>query len=152
MVSSKAATVKEYLEELPEERRAVVAAVRKVIVKNLPKGYRETMNWGMISYEIPLERYPDTYNSQPLSYAALAAQKNYYAVYLMALCRCVEKGVSPESWLRDEFKKAGKKLDMGRSCVRFKKLEDLPLEVIGQVISSVTPDQFVAWYETTRQK
>jgi Domain of unknown function (DU1801) len=152
MVSSKAATVKEYLEELPEERRAVIAAVRKVILKNLPKGYQETMNWGMISYEIPLKRYPDTYNGQPLSYAALAAQKNHYAVYLGGACRCVEKGVNPESWLRDEFQKAGKKLDMGKGCVRFKKLADLPLDVIGQVIAQATPQQFIAWYEASRKK
>jgi hypothetical protein len=150
MASSKAATVKEYLEELPEERRSVISAVRKVIVKNLPKGYQETMNWGMICYEIPLKRYPDTYNGQPLTYAALAAQKNYCSVYLMALCSCVEKGVKPDSWLREQFRKAGKKLDMGRSCVRFKKLDDLPLDVIGQVIRNVTPEQYIAWYEATR--
>jgi Domain of unknown function (DU1801) len=87
-----------------------------------------------------------------LSYAALAAQKNHYAVYLSAACRCVEKGVNPESWLRDEFKKAGKKLDMGKGCVRFKKLEDLPLEVIGQVIAQATPEQFIGGYEASREK
>jgi hypothetical protein len=151
MASSKAATVKEYLEELPEERRAVIAAVRKVIVKNLPKGYREAMNWGMITYAIPLKRFPNTYNGQPLCYAALSAQKNYYSVYLMAMCSCVEKGAKPEAWLREQFKKAGKKLDMGRACVRFKKLEDLPLDVIGQAIAQVTPEQYIAWYEATRQ-
>lgn len=151
MASSKAATVREYLQELPEERRAVVAAVRKVILKNLPEGYQESMNWGMISYEIPLKRYPHTYNGQPLSYAGLGAQKNYYAVYLMAWCRCVEKGANPETWMRDEFKKAGKKLDMGRACVRFKKLEDLPLDVIGRVIANATPDQFISWYEASRK-
>ena len=83
MVSSKAQTVPEYLAELPAERRAVIAAVRKVVRKHLPKGYVEAMNWGMICYEIPLKRYPITYNKQPLSYAALAAQKNNYALYLM---------------------------------------------------------------------
>ena len=83
MAKSNAATVQEYLDELPEDRRAVVAAVRDVVLRHLPKGYGENMNWGMISYEIPLERYPDTYNGQPLSYMALAAQKNHYALYLM---------------------------------------------------------------------
>jgi len=150
MARSQAATVKEYLEELPEERRAVIAAVRKVIVKNLPKGYQETMNWGLISYEIPLKRFPNTYNGQPLTYAALAAQKNYYAVYLMSYCCCVEKGAKPGDWLRDEFRKAGKKLDIGKSCVRFKKLDDLPLDLIGQIIGKVTPDDYIAWYEATR--
>src|SRR5687767_4872060 len=85
MASSSATTVEGYLDELPAERRVVVAAVRDTIRKTLPKGYRETMNWGMITYELPLERYPDTYNGQPLMYAAVAAQKHYYAVYLTGL-------------------------------------------------------------------
>src|SRR6185369_13191065 len=98
-----------------EDRRAVVAAVRKIILKNLPKGFQETINWGMISYEVPLERCPETYNGQPLSYAALAAQKNYYGLYLMP----VYGNKKLETFLRDAFKKAGKKLDMGKACVRF---------------------------------
>jgi uncharacterized protein DUF1801 len=88
MVQSKAKTVQEYLDELPEERRAVVEAVRKVIRKHLPKGYVEAMNWGMISYQILLKRYPETYNGQPLSCAALAAQKNNYSLYLMSAYQC----------------------------------------------------------------
>ena len=95
MVRSRSTTVEEYLEELPEDRRVVIAAVRKVILKNLPKGYQETMNWGMISYEIPLERFPKTYNKQPLLYAALAAQKNYFAVYLMTVCSAGAGSVVP---------------------------------------------------------
>ncbi len=147
MVRSRAATVEEYLESLPADRRAVVAAVREVILKNLPAGYQETANWGMISYEIPLERYPKTYNKQPLMYAALAAQKNYFAVYLMCAC-------SPElgAWFREAFKKAGKNLDMGKSCVRFRKLDDLPLDVIGEAIARVTPEKYIAYYETTRPR
>ena len=145
MVKSRAATVEEYLESLPEDRRAVVAAVREVILKNLPKGYQETMNWGVISYEIPLSRYPTTYNKQPLMYAGLAAQKNYFAVYVMTAC-------SPEleAWFRAEFKKAGKKLDMGKCCVRFRKLDDLPMHVIGQLIARTPPEKYIAYYETTR--
>ncbi len=150
MVSSKAATVKQYLEELPDERRVVISAVRDVILKNLPKGYEETMNWGMICYEIPLSRYPDTYNKQPLGCAALAAQKNYYAVYLSALY-CDPNDKSKEEWLRKEFEKAGKKLDCGKCCVRFKRLEDLPLDVIGTAIRSVTPDEYIQMYEETRK-
>jgi hypothetical protein len=145
MVKSRAATVEEYLESLPEDRRAVVAAVRKVILKNLPKGYQEAMSWGVISYEVPLSRYPTTYNKRPLMYAGLAAQKNYFAVYVMT-------AYSPEleAWFRAEFKKAGKKLDMGKCCVRFRKLDDLPLDVIGRLIARTPPEKYIAYYETTR--
>jgi hypothetical protein len=148
MARSKATTVAEYLDELPADRRAVVAAVREVVLRHLPKGYRETMNWGMISYEIPLEQYPDTYNGQPLGYAALAAQKNHFALYLMAL------GLSPESSarLREDFKKAGKKLDMGRACLRFRRLEDLPLDAIGRAVAAITPKQYIARYDAIRKK
>ncbi len=148
MARSSATTVKEYLDELSADRRSVVSAVRKVILRHLPKGYRESMNWGMISYEVPLERYPNTYNGQPLSYAALAAQKNYFALYLM----CVYQDPNQEAWLKKEFKKAGKKLDMGKSCVRFRKVEDLPLHVIGKIVASTSPEEFIARYEASRKK
>jgi hypothetical protein len=148
MVQSKAATVAEYLKELPEDRRAAVAAVRKVILKNLPKGYKESMNFGMICYEIPLKRYPDTYNKQPLCYAALASQKNHMAVYLMG----VYGSTKLAAWFRAAFEKAGKKLDMGKSCVRFRKLDDLPLDAIGHVIAQVTPEQYIEVYEASRPK
>lgn len=148
MVQSKAQTVKAYLAELPAERRAVVAAVRDVVRRNLPKGYQEAMRWGMISYEIPLKRYPETYNGQPLSYIGLAAQKNHFALYLM----CIYSDPQREAWLRDQFKKAGKKLDIGKSCVRFKKLEDLPLDVIGQAVAAATPAQLIARYEASRKR
>ena len=148
MAQSKATTVQAYLAELPEERRAVVAAVRDLVLRHLPKGYREVMNWGVISYEIPLERFSVTYNGQPLSYIALAAQKNHYALYLM----CVYGDAKKAAWLKEEFQKAGKKLNMGKSCLRFKKLEDLPLDVIGQVVASVTPAKYIARYEANRKK
>jgi uncharacterized protein DUF1801 len=148
MASSRASTVDEYLNELPENRRAVIAKVREVVLRNLPEGYRETMNWGMICYEIPLERYPTTYNGQPLGYAALAAQKNYYALYLM----CVYQGSVQGDWLREELKRAGKKLDMGKSCVRFRKLEDLPLDVVAQVIASTPVEESIARYEASRRR
>jgi hypothetical protein len=144
---SSAATVEQYLDELPADRRAVIAAVRDVIVKNLPAGYEEGMNWGAITYEVPLSRYPKTYNGQPLPYASLAAQKNYYALYLMGVYG--EDG-APARLLKEGFAKAGKKLDMGKSCVRFKKLEDLPLDVIGRVVASTPPDAFIAQYERAR--
>jgi hypothetical protein len=143
MVSSRAATVAEYLESLPEERREVVAAVRKVIRKHLPKGYREAMNWGMICYEVPLSVHPTTYNGQPLCYAGLAAQKNHFAVYLMGVYGDTEVARR----FKEGFAKAGKKLDMGKSCVRFKKLEDVPLDVIGEAIGAIPPDKFVAFVE-----
>lgn len=148
MVQSKAGTVEEYLEELPEERRAVVAAVRDVVLDHLPEGYEETMRWGMISYEIPLSRYPDTYNKQPLSFVALAAQKNHYALYLMS---CYQDSES-EALLRRGFEEAGKKLDMGKSCVRFKRLEDLPLEAVGRVVAATPPEAMIATYEASRRR
>ena len=148
MVSSQADTVEKYLAELPTERREVVAAVRDEILQNLPSGYRETMNWGMISYEIPLDRYPQTYNGEPLTLAALAAQKHHYAVYLMSVYMQPD-GVDR---LRAGFERAGKKLDMGKSCVRFRKLEDVPLAEIGRVVAESPVDEFIRHYEASRRK
>ena len=136
---SKAGSVDDYLAALPADRRAVVAEVRKLIQRNLPRGYQESVNWGMISYEIPLERYPNTYNGQPLGYLALAAQKNYYALYLMGAYADPKQA----AWLDQQFEKAGKKLDMGKSCVRFKKADDLALDIIGQVIASVPVVRYI---------
>ena len=146
MARSEAATVEEYLDELAPEQRKVIAAVRDVVLRHLPEGYVETMNWGMISYEIPLERYPKTYNGQPLSYAALAAQKRHYALYLMN----VYQSSKQEARIREAYEKSGKKLDMGKSCVRFRKLDDLPLDVIGEIIASTLPSEFIAQYEKAR--
>lgn len=145
MASSKADTVDAYLAELPEDRRAVVSAVRDMVVRNLPEGYRETMAYGMIGYGIPLERYPHTYNKQPLSYAAIAAQKNYYALYLMGTYTGEQ-----EQAVRDAFAAAGKKLDMGKSCIRFKKLDDLPLDALGRIIAATPPEAYIARYEAAR--
>lgn len=143
MASSKAATVDEYLAELPAERRAVVARVGDVVRRNLPKGYTETMNWGMICWEIPLSKYPDTYNGEPLGYVALAAQKNYYSLYLTN-----EYGDGKS--LPEEFRKAGKKFDMGKVCLRFKTLDDLPLDVIGEAVASTPPEKLIEKYEQSR--
>jgi hypothetical protein len=148
MAKSKATTVEEYLEELPEERRAIIAAVREVILKNLPKGYHEAMNWGVISYEVPLESYPTTYNGKPLMYAGLSAQKNYCVVYLMTAYGDSEH----ERWFREAFRKAGKKLDMGKCCVRFRKLDELPLNVIGQMIARTPPKKWIALFEASRKR
>jgi len=146
MVSSTASTVSEYLASLPPERRAVMVAVRKLIRRNLPKGYRETMSFGMITYEIPLTRYPETYNGQPLAYVALAAQKNKYSLYLT--CAYMEEARAMR--LRDAHARAGKKLDMGKSCVRFRSLDDLELDAIAAEIASTTPAQFIERYEAAR--
>ena len=147
MASGRASTVAQYLRELPAERRRVIAGVRAVIRRNLPAGYRETMNWGMIAYEVPLSRYPDTYNGQPLCYAALAAQKNYCAVYLMG----VYQDPGQLATLGAAFRKAGKKLDMGKSCVRFRTLEDLPLDAIGNIVAATPLEAFLERYEAGRR-
>ena len=139
MALSKAKTVKEYLDELPAERRREVARVRSVVKKNLPKGYRETMNFGMITYELPLSRYPDTYNKQPLCYAGLAAQKSFNTLYLMG-CYAFPK---ERKRLEDAFKKSGLKMDMGKSCLHFKSAEDLPLDAIGDIIGSTPPEKMI---------
>ncbi|WP_165226696.1 DUF1801 domain-containing protein [Aquisphaera insulae] len=147
MARSNATTVADYLAELPEDRRGVVAAVRELILAHLPDGYRETMNWGMICYEVPLERYPKTYNKQPLSYAALAAQKGYYSVYLNG----IYPGTPGEGLLRKEFDEAGKRLNMGKCCVRFRSLDDLVLDAIGRAVASTPVDTFIADYEASRK-
>jgi hypothetical protein len=148
MVQSAAQTVKGYLDELPKERRAVIAKVRDMIRRNLPAGYEEAMGYGMITYSIPLSRYPETYNGQPLMYVALAAQKNNYAVYLTGSYGDPTRAAK----LKAGFKAAGKKLDAGKSCIRFKKIEDLPLEVIGEAIADIPADELIARYEKSRKK
>jgi hypothetical protein len=146
MARSDAATVDEYLAELPDDRRAAISAVRDVIIANLPEGYDEVMRWGMITYEVPLARYPDTYNKQPLQYAGLASQARHMAVYL----NDVYADPGSESWFTEAYKAAGKKLDMGKSCVRFRRLDDLPLDIIGQAIARTPVDDFLARYEAAR--
>lgn len=148
MASSKATTVAAYLKSLPADRRKVVSTVRDVVLENLPEGYRESMNFGMICYEIPLERHPKTYNGQPLMYAALAAQKNYYALYLMGAYADSKRGRQ----LQAGFKKHGKKLDMGKSCLRFRKIDDLPLDVIAETIAGTPVETMIAYFEKSRKR
>jgi hypothetical protein len=138
VVQSKAATVEEYLAELPEDRRATVSAVRDVILANLPDGYVEGMRWGMITYSVPLEVSGKTYNGQPLGYVSLASQKNYVSLYLMGVYG------EREQEFRAEFEATGRKLDMGKSCVRFKRPDDLPLDLIGREVARQSVDDFVA--------
>ncbi|MGI9608795.1 MAG: iron chaperone [Acidimicrobiia bacterium] len=144
---SDATTVEEYLGSLEPDRRDAIETVRAEILANLPDGYEEAMNWGMITYQVPLETFPDTYNGQPLMYAGLASQKNHMAVYLTA--------VYADEETREEFEAAyrttGKRMDMGKSCVRFRKLDDLPLDLIGKTIAEVEVDTFVTETEAARQ-
>lgn len=148
MVQSAATTVEQYLAELPEDRRAVVAAARDLVLRHLPAGYVEEMGFGMICYNIPLSEYPDTYNKQPLCYAALAAQKRHYALYLMNAYQDGEE----ERRLRDAFAARGLKLDMGKSCLRFRRLDDLALDAVGAVVASTPPAAFIARYEESRRR
>lgn len=142
-MQSKATTVAKYLKELPADRREAVSAVREVILKNLPKGYEEVMAWGMIAYEVPLSLCPDTYNGKPLMYAALASQKNYMSVYLTGIYMSEEMRQKFEA----DYKATGKRLDAGKSCVRFRKLDDLPLALIGKTIKALTVAKFVKEYQ-----
>ena len=143
VMQSKANTVKQYLNELPNDRKKAISIVRQTILENLPEGYDEVMNWGMITYEVPLETYPNTYNGKSLMYAALASQKNHMAVYLIG-CYMV-----PE--VRNEFekayKKSGKRFDAGKSCIRFKKIDDLPLDLLGKTIASMDVNEFIELVE-----
>jgi hypothetical protein len=147
MTSSSATTVTAYLAGLPAERRKVVAQVRRLIRKHLPRGYREAMSFGMIGYELPLARYPETYNGKPLVYAALAAQKNAYSLYLTCAYMDERRGER----LRKRFAAAGLRLDMGKSCIRFKRFEDLEPAAIGQEIASTPPEEFIRRYEASRR-
>ena len=132
---------------MPPDRRQAIETVRRQILANLPEGYEEAMNWGMITYQVPLETFPDTYNGKPLMYAALANQKNHMAVYLTAVYAREE---SREAFL-DAYRATGKRLDMGKSCVRFRKLDDLPLDLIGETIGHTGVETFVTEIEAARQ-
>ena len=142
-----ATTVDEYLAALPDDRRPALAALRSLIVDHLPDGYEETVLWGMPSYVVPLARYPDTYNGQPLAYVSFAAQKRYSSLYLMALYSdSAEDQAFRERWA------GGKGLDMGKSCVRFRELEDLDLPLIGETIAATPVDRFLETYERLRSR
>ena len=147
MVSSAATTVGAYLASLPPDRRAAVETVREVVNRNLPAGFVEGMQYGMIGWAVPLARFPGTYNGQPLGVAALAAQKGYLSLYLMAV-----HGGEHEAWFLQEYARSGKRLDMGTSCVRFKTADDLPLELIGRTIARVSPEELIARHETAHGK
>jgi len=138
-LKSNAKTVDEYIAELPPERQQDIRAVRKVIRENLPDGYEEVINWGMITYQVPLSVYPDTYNRRPLMYAALASQKNHMAVYINSIY--ADEGRREQ--FEKEYRLTGKRYDVGKSCVRFRKLDDLPMPVIAKAIASIKMDDFI---------
>jgi Domain of unknown function (DU1801) len=137
-MGSSATTVADYLAELPPDRARDVAAVRDVVLKNLPKGYVEVMNWGMISYEVPLAIEPKTYNGKPLMYAALASQKTGMSLHLCGLYFSEDDTVKFVSdWA------GGKKLNMGKACIRFKSIKDIDLPLIGKTIAATPVEKFV---------
>lgn len=148
MAKSAATDVDGYLNELEPGRRQTIVAVRELILRNLPVGYEESLAFGMIGYGIPLSRYPKTYNGQPLAYLSLASQKKHCALYMMAVY------MSPEldAKLRKGFRASGRELDFGKSCLRFRDTADLPLDVIGELVAAVPPDEYIRWYEASRQK
>ncbi len=146
-MKSDAATVEEYISGLSEERREAVSTVREVVLANLPSGYEEVMDFGMIAYVVPLSVCPKTYNGHPLMYAAIASEKNYVSVHLMNIYASQET----QRWFLESYKATGKRMNMGKSCVRFRKLEDLPLELIGEAVGKTSMEDWVAVYEALRR-
>ena len=140
------ATAEEYIAALPPERAQQISQLRQLILQRLPEGYAETIDFGMIAYVIPLETYPNTYNGHPLMYAALASQKRHISLYLMNVYGDRET----QQWFADGFAAAGKKLDMGKACVRFKKLDDLPLDLIAAAIARTPAADYIVHYEASR--
>jgi len=141
-------TVKQWLASVPAERKDAINAVRDTVNAHLPEGYEETVDWGMLAWVVPLATLPNTHNGRPLMLAALGAHRKLMTIYLGS--------VYSDPKLRREFeiayKRTGKKLDMGGSCVHFKKLDDLPLDVVGNTIARVAIDQYIERYENSRTK
>ena len=143
---SDATTVSDYLAGLPDARRQVIAAVRDVILDHLPGGYEEAMQYGMISYIVPTDVLADTYNGEPLMYVALASQKRHMSLYLTN----VYGDPDVEAWFRERYRATGKRLDMGKSCVRFRTLDALPLDLVGEVVARTPITEFVEMYRASR--
>ena len=142
------ATPEEYIASLPEERKETVEKLRKTILENLPEGFSEEMQYGMISYVVPHSLYPAGYHCDTklaLPFLAMASQKNFVALYHMGIYADEQL----LEWFTSEFQKhSKKKLDMGKSCIRFKKTEDIPYELIGQLAAKMSPEQWIALYES----
>jgi hypothetical protein len=148
MVKSAATTVAQYLASLPEDRRAAIAKVADVVRTNLPQGFEEGMLYGTIGWYVPTAKLAKTYNGHPFAIACLGNQKNYMALYLMS----VYGDSALNKWFAATYKATGKKLDMGKACIRFKSLDALPLDVIGEAARKVTVDQWIAVHEATHGK
>ncbi len=150
-MQSKATSPEEYIDSLPQDRQDIIRKIRKVILKNLPKGFKETMAYGMIGYVIPHSLYPPGYHvnpALPLGFINLASQKNHIALYHMGLYT----GPHLDWFLKEWPKHSTKKLDMGKSCIRFKKPEDVPLDLIGELCTRMTPQQWINNYESLLKK
>jgi uncharacterized protein YdhG (YjbR/CyaY superfamily) len=151
-MQSKAGSVTDYLSELPEERKKAIEQLRKEIKKNIPKGFKEQMSYGMIGYVVPHSLYPPGYHCTPelpLPFMNIASQKNFIAVYHM----CVYADPKLHKWFVDEYAKTGLgKLDMGKSCIRFKNPAKIPYQLIGELAAKVTPQQWIATYEKNYKK
>ena len=148
-----ATTVADYLASLTPEKRAVIEEARAFVHRHIPKGYAEFMNWGVINWGIPLEEFSNTYNGQPLCYVGLGAKKSYNSLYLMgAYESSTGKYTTPFSGklLVDAFRKAGKRLDMGKCCLHFKALDDLELTSVAKVIAMSTPKEYIAYYKRVK--
>ena len=146
MARSSATTPDEYIASLPADRREAVATVREVVNRNLPPGYAEGMAYGMIAWWVPLDTFPDTYNGEPLGLAGLASQKNYISLYLNTVYGSREE----EAWFKDRYATSGKRLNMGKSCLRFRHLDEVPLDVIGETIARADLDRTLAHYAVAR--
>ena len=144
MTPKSSSPVTAFLAKLPAERRPSVERVRDVVRRHLPKGYEEVVSKNMLVYQVPLERYPDTYNGRPLWYVALASEKSYLSLHLLV----VYADAGRAQRLRDGFHAAGKKLDMGKACIHFRTADDLPLDVIGELVASAPVDR---WVEIARR-
>ncbi len=141
-------TPAQYIASLPADRAKTIATMRAFVNRHIPHGYDECLVWGTIGWTIPLSRYPDTYNKQPICYVALSSQKNYCVLYLFGPFR----SASQLEQLKAAFKAAGKKLDMGKCCVHFESPDDLPLEAIGKLISAISSEKWIEIYEQSRLK
>ena len=141
-------SIRAFLDDLPAERRREIERMRQLVRQNLPAGYEEVVSRNMLVYQVPLERYADTYNGQPLWYIALASEKKSLSLHLMR----VYADAAQRKRLEDAFKSAGKKLNMGKACVRFQSADDLPLDAIADVVSSTPVDRWVAIAESARRR
>ena len=148
MPRTSAASVPAFLAEQPPDRRKEIARVRAMIRKNLPSGFEETLSKGMIVYQVPMSRYSDTYNGHPLWYVAIAPQKNYLSLHFMP----VYGSPVQEKKLRDGFAAAGKRLDMGKACIRFQSAGDLALDTIGEIIAGISVDDWIARAKSARRR